>query len=208
MTVSLIKPAVAAFDRGARPLHSMRLDVPKMTGVTDEANMADKEAKARQMAPLDTPTNLTSNATRDISGALTTLLADVFALYLKTRNFHWHVSGPHFRDYHLLLDEQAEQIFATTDAIAERVRKIGGTTLRSIGHIARLQRVMDNDADYVTPQDMLAELRDDNKELAARMRETHALCDEHGDVATASLLEVWIDEAERRVWFLYETGRR
>jgi starvation-inducible DNA-binding protein len=178
-----------------------------MSGVTDEANMADKEAKARRMAPLDTPTNLTSNATRDISGALTTLLADVFALYLKTKNFHWHVSGPHFRDYHLLLDEQAEQIFATTDAIAERVRKIGGTTLRSIGHIARLKRVMDNDADYVTPQDMLAELRDDNKDLAARMRETHALCDEHGDVATASLLEVWIDEAERRTWFLFEASR-
>jgi starvation-inducible DNA-binding protein len=169
--------------------------------------MAGKDAKARRMAPLDTPTNLTSNATRDISGALTTLLADMFTLYLKTKNFHWHVSGPHFRDYHLLLDEQAEQIFATTDAIAERVRKIGGTTLRSIGHIARLQRVMDNDADYVTPQDMLAELRDDNKELAARMRETHALCDEYGDVATASLIEVWIDEAERRTWFLFEASR-
>jgi starvation-inducible DNA-binding protein len=170
--------------------------------------MTVKDAKARRMAPLETPTNLTSNATRDISGALTTLLADMFALYLKTKNFHWHVSGPHFRDYHLLLDEQAEQIFATTDAIAERVRKIGGTTLRSVGHVARLQRVLDNDADYVAPQDMLAELRDDNTQLAAHMREIHGLCDEHGDVASASLLEVWIDEAERRTWFLFEAGRK
>ncbi len=167
-----------------------------------------KDAKARRTAPLDTPTNLTSNATRDISASLTTLLADMFALYLKTKNFHWHVSGPHFRDYHLMLDEQGEQIFATTDAIAERVRKIGGTTLRSIGHISRLQRVLDNDADFVSPGDMLAELRDDNKELTARMRETHDLCDEHGDVATASLLEVWIDEAEKRTWFLFEAGRQ
>jgi len=144
---------------------------------------------------------------RDLAGALNILLADMFGLYLKTKNFHWHVSGPHFRDYHLLLDEQGEQIFATTDAIAERVRKIGGTTLRSVGHIARLQRVADNDADFVTPKDMLAELRDDNKQLVARMRETHDLCDEHGDVATASLIEVWIDEAERRTWFLFEASR-
>ena len=144
---------------------------------------------------------------QDLSGALTLLVADMFALYLKTKNFHWHVSGPHFRDYHLLLDEQGEQIFATTDAIAERVRKIGGTTIRSIGQIARLQRIADNDADYVTAPDMLAELREDNLQLAARMRETHSLCDEHGDVATASLLEVWIDEAERRVWFLFEASR-
>ena len=165
------------------------------------------DAKSRRMAPLATPTDLKSNATRDISAALNTLLADMLALYLKTKNFHWHVSGPHFRDYHLLLDEQADQIFATTDPIAERVRKIGGTTLRSTGHVARLQRIADNDADYVTPLDMLAELRDDNKQLAANMRETHDLCDEHGDVATASLLEVWIDEAERRVWFLFEAGR-
>ena len=132
----------------------------------------------------------------------------MFALYVKTKNFHWHMSGPHFRDYHLMLDEQAEQIFGTTDDIAERARKIGGTTLRSIGHIARLQRVLDNDADYVTAQDMLAELRDDNKDLAARMRETHSLCDEHGDVASASLLEVWIDQAERRTWFLFEAARQ
>jgi starvation-inducible DNA-binding protein len=169
--------------------------------------MDANDAKSRRSAPLDTPTNLTSNATRDISGALTTLLADVFALYIKTKNFHWHMSGPHFRDYHLLLDEQGEQVFAVTDAIAERVRKIGGTTLRSIGQISRLQRVLDNDADYVTPLDMLAELRDDNKQLAANMREAHSLCDEHGDVASASLLENWIDEAERRTWFLFEASR-
>ena len=134
-------------------------------------------------------------------------LRTLFALHLKTKNFHWHLSGPHFRDYHLLLDEQADQIFAITDTVAERVRKIGGGTLRSIGHAARLQRVLDNDAEYVTPLDMLAELRDDNAQLAARMRETHGLCEEHGDVATASLLEVWIDEAERRVWFLFEATR-
>jgi starvation-inducible DNA-binding protein len=166
-----------------------------------------KDAKVRRKAPLDTPTNLTANATRDISGALTTLLADMFALYVKTKNFHWHVSGPHFRDYHLLLDEQGEQIFDTTDDIAERVRKIGGTTLRSIGQIARLQRVTDNDAEFVSPQDMLAELREDNKDLTQRMREVHDLCDEHGDVATASLLENWIDEAEKRTWFLFEASR-
>src|SRR6185436_9125509 len=166
-----------------------------------------KEAKARRKAALDTPTNLSSNATTDISGALNALLADMFALYLKTKNFHWHMSGPHFRDYHLLLDEQGEQIFATTDDIAERVRKIGGTTLRSIGHIGRLQRVLDNDADFVTPLDMLAELRDDNKQLVASLRETHSVCDEHNDVASASLIENWIDEAERRAWFLYEATR-
>jgi starvation-inducible DNA-binding protein len=159
------------------------------------------------MAPLATPTDLASNAVKDLSGALNILLGDVFALYLKTKNFHWHMSGPHFRDYHLLLDEQSDQIFAMTDAIAERVRKIGGMTLRSIGQIGRLQRVMDNDADYVTPLDMLAELRDDNKQMAVHMRETHSLCDEHGDVATASLLEVWIDETERRTWFLFEASR-
>jgi starvation-inducible DNA-binding protein len=151
---------------------------------------------------------MTSDATRDISAALTTLLADMFALYIKTKNFHWHMSGQHFRDYHLLLDEQGEQIFATTDAIAERARKIGGTTLRSIGQIARLQRVLDNDAEFVTPLDMLAELRDDNKQLTVHLRETHAVCDEYGDVASASLIEVWIDEAERRTWFLFESTRR
>jgi starvation-inducible DNA-binding protein len=145
---------------------------------------------------------------KDVSGALNIVLADMFALYLKTKNFHWHVSGPHFRDFHLMLDEQSDQIFATTDAIAERVRKIGGTTLRSIGQIGRLQRILDNDADFVTPLDMLAELRDDNRQLTASLRETHGLCDEHGDVASASLIEVWIDEAERRTWFLYEATRR
>jgi len=170
--------------------------------------MDEKAAKARRGAPLETPTDLTINAARDVSGALNVLLADMFALYLKTKNFHWHMSGPHFRDYHLLLDEQADQIFATTDDLAERVRKIGGTTLRSIGHISRLQRVIDNDAEYVTPLDMLAELRDDNKELAARMREAHGVCDESNDVASASLLETWIDEAERRTWFLFESCRR
>jgi starvation-inducible DNA-binding protein len=148
-----------------------------------------------------------AEGTRDLSGALNPLLADLFALYLKAKNFHWHVSGPHFRDYHLLLDEHADQILATTDAVAERVRKIGGGTLRSIGHIARLQRVPDNNAGYVRPLDMLAELRGDNLQLAARMREAHALCEQHGDVATASMLEVWIDEAEKRVWFLFEASR-
>ena len=152
-------------------------------------------------------TDLSESATRDISGALNVLLADAFALYLKTKNFHWHMSGPHFRDYHLLLDEHGDEIFATTDAIAERVRKIGGETIRSIGHIGRLQRVLDNDADFVTPADMLAELRDDNRQLIASLRETHGFCDEHGDVATASLIENWIDEAERRTWFLFETMR-
>jgi starvation-inducible DNA-binding protein len=166
-----------------------------------------REAKTRRTAPLGTPTDLEPNAVKDIAGALTLLLADMFALYLKTKNFHWHMSGPHFRDYHLLLDEHADQIFAATDDIAERARKIGGTTLRSIGQIGRLQRVLDNDADFVTPLDMLAELREDNKQLTVHLRETHDLCDEHGDVATTSLIENWIDEAERRTWFLYEASR-
>src|SRR5437899_4160154 len=142
-----------------------------------------RDAKAGP-APLHTPSDLKPNAVRDLSGALNILLADMFALYLKTKNFHWHMSGPHFRDYHLLLDEQGDQIFATTDAIAERVRKLGGTTLRSVGHIGRLQRILDNDADYVTPLDMLAELRDDNKQLTASLREAHPLCDEEDDVAS------------------------
>jgi len=168
----------------------------------------NKDAKERRKAPLETPTDLGDNARRDIAGALNVLLADTFALYLKTKNFHWHVSGPHFRDYHLLFDEQADQIFATTDEIAERVRKVGGLTLHSIGQIARLQRIPDNDADYVDPLDMLGELRSDNQTLITAMRETHALCDEENDVATASFIEVWIDQAERRVWFLYEASRR
>ena len=142
------------------------------------------------------------------AGAMNAILADVFALYLKTKNFHWHMSGPHFRDYHLLFDEQGDQLFAMTDPIAERIRKLGGTTIRSIGHIARLQRVADNDAPYVEPEDMLAELREDNQTLAARLREAHGVCEEYEDVATASLIEVWIDETERRTWFLFEAGRR
>ncbi len=165
-------------------------------------------AREKRLSPLRTPTSLSEAATRDISAALTTLLADVFALYIKTKNFHWHVSGPHFRDYHLLLDDQSAEILAMTDLIAERARKIGGTTLRSIGQIARESRVLDNDADFVDPLDMLAELRDDNNDLVGRMREVHDLCDEHNDVATASLLENWIDESEKRVWFLFESGRR
>jgi starvation-inducible DNA-binding protein len=167
-----------------------------------------KNVKARQSANLATPTDLGANATKDISGGLNILLADVFALYMKTKNFHWHVSGPHFRDYHLLLDDQATQIDAMADPIAERVRKLGGNTIRSIGHIKKLQRVLDNDADYVTPHDMLAELREDNKQLTRNMRVLHEVCDEHNDVATASLLENWIDETEQRTWFLFESGRR
>jgi starvation-inducible DNA-binding protein len=162
---------------------------------------------ARREAAIATPTDLGSDAVKNISGALNALLADVFALYLKTKNFHWHMSGPNFRDYHLLLDEHGDQIFAMTDAIAERVRKLGGSTIRSIGHVARLQRLNDNDAEYVDPSDMLAELREDNRTLLAGMREAHDLCDEENDVATASLLEVWIDETERRIWFLFEIGR-
>lgn len=168
----------------------------------------NKTTAAHNGSPrLKTPTDLGSNASKDIAGALNAILADSFALYLKTKNFHWHVSGPHFRDYHQLLDEQADQIFATTDAIAERVRKIGGNTLRSIDD-ARQQRLADNDANYVEPQDMLAELRDDNQRVVASMREAHGLCDKHEDVATASLLETFIDDAEKRVWFLYEASRK
>jgi starvation-inducible DNA-binding protein len=169
--------------------------------------MDQKSSNPQAKAKLSTPTSLGNEARRNISAALNALLADFFALYFKTKNFHWHVSGPHFRDYHLLLDEQADQLYATADPIAERVRKLGGTTLRSIGQVARLQRILDNDADYVTPLDMLAELREDNGRLADRMRETHGVCDEHRDVATASLLEVWIDETERRTWFLFEASR-
>jgi starvation-inducible DNA-binding protein len=168
----------------------------------------DANLKERRKAPLTTPTDLGSNARRDIAGALNVLLADTFALYMKTKNFHWHVSGPHFRSLHLLFDEHADQIFATTDDIAERVRKIGGVTLHSIGEIARLQRIPDNDADYVDPLDMVEELRSDNQALIASLREIHDLCDEEGDVATASLIENWIDQAERRVWFLFETSRK
>jgi len=159
-------------------------------------------------APLSTRTDLSRVGVKDISAALNLILADVFALYLKTKNFHWHMSGPHFRDYHLLFDEQADQLFAMTDPVAERVRKLGGITLRSIGQISRAQRVLDNDAEYVEPLDMLAELAEDNKTLTARLREAHNVCDKHRDVATASLIEVWIDETERRTWFLFEATRR
>ena len=173
-----------------------------------------KSAKKREQlvgrrgAPLVTPTDLGAEASKDISGGMNAILADVFALYIKTKNFHWHMSGPHFRDYHLLLDEQSDQIYAMTDPIAERIRKVGGNTIRSIGHIARLQRIKDNDADYVEPLDMLAELREDNMSLSARLREVHNVCDDHRDIATASLIEVWIDETERRTWFLFEASRK
>jgi starvation-inducible DNA-binding protein len=167
-----------------------------------------RELRRRREAPLITPTDLGKAASENIAGSLNVLLADVFALYLKTKNFHWHMSGPHFRDYHLLLDEQADELYAMTDPIAERIRKTGGATLRSIGHIARIQRVKDNDADYVEPLDMLAELREDNRALAARLREVHEVVDELRDIATASLIENWIDETERRTWFLFESSRR
>jgi starvation-inducible DNA-binding protein len=166
------------------------------------------ELRQRRDAPISTRTDLKPAAVKDIAGAMNTILADVFALYLKTKNFHWHMSGPHFRDYHLLLDEHADQLFAMTDPIAERVRKLGGITLRSIGQISRTQRVLDNDAEYVEPLDMLAELAEDNKALTARFRQAHNVCDKHRDVATASLIEVWIDETERRTWFLFEATRR
>jgi starvation-inducible DNA-binding protein len=166
------------------------------------------ELRARRIAPLATRTDLSRSGTKDIAGAMNAILADVFALYVKTKNFHWHMSGPHFRDYHLLLDEHADQLFAMTDPIAERIRKIGMPTLKSVGQISRMKRVPDNDADYVEPLDMLAELAEDNKDLTTRLREAHNVCDEHRDIATASLIEVWIDETERRTWFLFEATRR
>jgi len=166
------------------------------------------ESRRRRRAPLITPTDLGTNAPENIAGSMNAILADVFALYVKTKNFHWHMSGPHFRDYHLLLDEQADQLYAMTDPIAERIRTTGGSTLRSIGHIARMQRILDNDADYVDPLDMLAELREDNAALTGRLREIHEVIDNLRDIATASLIENWIDETERRVWFLFESTRR
>ena len=178
----------------------------KSTRTKGAANIV-AERRSRPLPRLETPTLLSPQATADIAAALTTLLADSFALYLKTKNFHWHVSGPHFRDYHLMFDEQAAEIFAMTDPLAERARKVGGTTLRSIGHIGRLQRLLDNDAGYVEPADMLAELLDDNRQLAASMRAAHDLCDDHDDVATESLLDEFIDQTEKRIWFLYETSR-
>ncbi len=189
----------------------MMADVVREHLGNDMAKMASgkrSELKTRRDAPLITPTDLGAEASQDIAGGMNAILADVFALYLKTKNFHWHMSGPHFRDYHLLLDEQADQIYAMADPIAERIRKTGGSTLRSIGHIARIQRIKDNDADYVEPLDMLAELREDNQALAGRLREVHDMVDEHRDIATASLIENWIDETERRVWFLFESSRK
>src|SRR5262252_783941 len=174
----------------------------KMTE-TDRERLATKRERS-----LASPSDLKGAAARDIAGAMNAILADVFALYVKTKNFHWHMSGPHFRDYHLLFDEHAEQIFAMTDGIAERVRKIGGSTIKSIGQISRTQRIADNDADFVEPSDMIAELREDNQALTSRLVQAHSVCEERNDVATASLIEVWIDEAERRSWFLFEAGSR
>ena len=173
-----------------------------------KSTTAKKQDGNHEQRALATPTDLEAAATKDIAGAMNAILADVYALYLKTKNFHWHMSGPHFRDYHLLLDEQGDQLFAMTDPIAERIRKVGGTTLRSIGHISRSQRIADNDADYVEPLAMLAELREDNKTLAAHLRKAHDVCEKHHDIATAGLIEVWIDETERRTWFLFEASRQ
>jgi starvation-inducible DNA-binding protein len=167
--------------------------------------MALTETKTHSGNSAGTVTDLGSKATEEISAGLRQLLADVFALYLKTKNFHWHMSGPHFRDYHLLLDEQGEQLFAMTDDIAERARKIGGTTLRSIGDIQRYQRLKDNDQEFVAAHDMLSELRSDNLQLTRFLRAAHELCERHNDVATTSLIETWIDQTERRTWFLSET---
>ena len=164
--------------------------------------------KDRRKAPMATPSDIRPEGVKQITGALNALLADVFTVYLKTKNFHWHMTGPHFRDYHLLLDEHAEQIFAMTDDIAERVRKIGGTTIRSIGHVARLHRIPDNDAEFVDAPDMLSELRDDNQALVTSLLEAHGLSDDANDVATASLIETWIDETQRRIWFLFESTRK
>ncbi|MDH1009918.1 DNA starvation/stationary phase protection protein [Pseudomonas nicosulfuronedens] len=208
------KPAAkpAAAKPAAKPAASKPAAAKTAAAKPAAAKPAAKPAAAktapRRAPALATPSDLSKNATRDLSAALNRLLADVFALYLKTKNFHWHVSGPHFRDYHLLLDDHATEIFAMTDAIAERTRKIGGGTLRSIGQIAREKRILDNDAEYVQPLDMLAELQEDNKSLTSYMREVHGLCDEYHDIATASLIENWIDETEQRTWFLFETSRR
>lgn len=175
-----------------------------MTAITTERT---QEALVRRKAPLATPSDLKPASAKDVAAAMNGVLADVFALYMKTKSFHWHMSGPHFRDYHLLLDEQAQQIFAMTDAIAERVRKVGATTLKSIGHIARTQRVLDNDADFVDPHDMLAELRDDNIQLTSRLRQVHNVCQASRDIASCSMIDVWIDQAEQRTWFLFEATR-
>src|SRR3954468_24747191 len=179
-------------------LHETRHPVSKVT-----------QLKRGHPAPnLDTPTDLDDKAVKEVSDALNGILADSFALYLKTKNFHWHMSGPHFRDYHLMLDEHADAIFATTDPLAERVRKLSGTTLRSIGHISQLQSIKDNDDEFVGPNEMLRELMNDNKAVAAAMRKAHELCEEHHDAASASLLEMYIDETEKRTWFLFEASRK
>lgn len=170
-------------------------------------SMQAGQSSAHANPALRTPTDLSTDATADIANALNAVLADVFALYMKTKNFHWHMSGPHFRDYHLLLDDQAEEIFAMTDPLAERIRKLGGRTLRSIGHVSRLQRIADNDEDFVEPSSMLKELCDDNRSLVASLREAHEICDDKRDIATASLIENWIDETEERTWFLFEADR-
>jgi starvation-inducible DNA-binding protein len=208
-SLGLTRLEITGFDDAASDVLSLAMKKSSQDGRNlAKSNSRRAELLHRREAPLETRTDLTAEATKDISGAMNAILADVFALYLKTKNFHWHMSGPHFRDYHLLLDEHADQLFAMTDPVAERVRKIGGLTLHSIGEISRIQRVLDNDAEYVEPLDMLAELTDDNKTLATHLREAHNVCDEHRDFATASLIEVWIDETERRTWFLFEATRR
>ena len=194
--------------RTSSPVSHDLLSQPQICKVTAVNKIRALDTRRRAAAPLDTPTDLSADSVSKISAKLNEILATTFALYLKTKNFHWHVSGPHFRDYHLLLDEQAEQIFASTDDIAERVRKIGGTTLRSIGQISKLQGIDDNDQSYVSPGDMLRELVSDNKTVVEAMRACHKLCDDHEDVATASLLENFIDQAERRLWFMFETSRK
>jgi starvation-inducible DNA-binding protein len=208
-SLGLTRLEITGFDDAASDVLSLAMKKSSQDGRNlAKSNSRRAELLHRREAPLETRTDLAAEATKDISGAMNAILADVFALYLKTKNFHWHMSGPHFRDYHLLLDEHADQLFAMTDPVAERVRKIGGLTLHSIGEISRIQRVLDNDAEYVEPLDMLAELTDDNKTLATHLREAHNVCDEHRDFATASLIEVWIDETERRTWFLFEATRR
>src|SRR5438552_15853079 len=211
--IELEEPAVGRAQQNNRSRKSIFDRANKtLTGTNQTMNKPNSrktsELLRRRDAPLETRTDLTASATKDITATMNAILADVFALYVKTKNFHWHMSGPHFRDYHLLLDEQGDQLFAMTDPIAERVRKLGGITIRSIGQIARTQRIQDNDAEYVEPADMLAELGDDNRTLASRLRQAHNVCEEHGDVATASLIEIWLDETERRSWFLFEANRR
>src|SRR5450631_2306304 len=209
-------PQSAGFQRAEPPVawgvKRVRLRASTVRFLTGRSHVSkansDKAKTEKINSDLDTPTDLPPAAVEKISAALNTLLADAFALYLKTKNFHWHVSGRHFRDYHLMLDEQSDAIFATTDQLAERVRKLGGITMRSIGQIGKLQTIKDNDESFVPPRDMLRELMEDNKHVAAAMRKAHKLCDDHEDSGTASLLEVFIDETERRTWFLFEASRQ